>query len=46
VSLQVRVFCPPLEQARDQIASRPFVTLSVIEVPVVKAPIPSLERRR
>jgi hypothetical protein len=34
VNVQVRRFSPPLEQAPDQIASRPFVTLSVIDVPV------------
>ena len=33
---------PPLEQAPDQIASRPFVTLSVIDVPVVNDPDPEL----
>jgi hypothetical protein len=33
----VHVFAlfPPLEHAPDQIASRPFVTLKVIDVPVV-----------
>ena len=35
VKVQVFVLFPPLEQAPDQIASRPFVTLSVIEAPVV-----------
>jgi len=33
VNVQVRCLSPPLEQAPDQIASRPFVTLSVIDVP-------------
>ena len=35
--MNVHVFAllPPLEHAPDQIASRPFETLSVIEVPVV-----------
>lgn len=32
VKTHVRALAPPLEQAPDQIASRPFVTLSVIEV--------------
>ena len=35
VKVQVRVFCPPLEQAPDQITSRPLLALMVIEVPVV-----------
>ena len=35
MKVQVFVLFPPLEQAPDQIASRPFVTLSVIEAPVV-----------
>jgi hypothetical protein len=35
VSVNVQLFCllPPLEHAPDQMASRPFVTLSVIDVP-------------
>src|SRR5207247_470826 len=33
---------PPLEQAPDQIAPRPFVTLSVIDVPVVNVAEPVL----
>ena len=33
--VHVLVLLPPLEQAPDQIASRPFVTLSVIEVPTL-----------
>ena len=42
VKVQVLVFWPPLEQAPDQIASRPFVTLSVIDVPIVNdaEPVP------
>jgi hypothetical protein len=36
VNLHVLVLFPPLEQAPDQIASRPLVTLNVIEVPVLK----------
>src|SRR5262249_36561807 len=37
VTVNVHVFAlrPPLEQAPDQIASRPFETLSVTDVPVV-----------
>ena len=34
VKVQVRTLLPPLEQAPDQIAERPLVTLSVIVVPV------------
>ena len=33
VRVQLFVLFPPLEQAPDQTASRPFETLSVIEVP-------------
>ena len=33
---------PPLEQAPDQIASRPLVTLSVIDVPVANDAEPVL----
>jgi hypothetical protein len=33
VKVQFLVLLPPLEQAPDQIASRPFETLSVIDVP-------------
>src|SRR5262245_25045954 len=36
VNVQVLRFDPELEQAPDQIASRPFVTLSVMLVPVAK----------
>jgi hypothetical protein len=35
VNVHVLLLSPPLEQAPDQIASRPFVTLSVIDVPVL-----------
>jgi hypothetical protein len=42
VNVHVFVFVPPLEQAPDQIASRPFVTLSVIRVPVVNDADPEL----
>jgi hypothetical protein len=34
VNVHAFALLPPLEQAPDQIASRPFVTLSVIDVPV------------
>jgi hypothetical protein len=40
VNVHVRRFSPPLEQAPDQIASRPFVTLSVIDVPVLNVAVP------
>src|SRR5438046_1656849 len=36
VNVQVLALFPPLEQAPDQMASRPFETVSVIDVPVVK----------
>ena len=42
VNVHVFVLFPPLEHAPDQIASRPFETLSVIEVPVVNDPDPEL----
>jgi hypothetical protein len=44
VSVNVHVFVlfPPLEQAPDQIVSRPFETLSVIEVPVANGADPVL----
>jgi hypothetical protein len=44
VSVNVHVFVlfPPLEQAPDQMASRPFVTLSVIAVPVANDADPLL----
>jgi hypothetical protein len=40
VNVHVFVLLPLLEQAPDQIASRPFVTLSVIDVPVPKDAVP------
>ena len=40
VNVQVRLFSPPLEQAPDQIASRPFDTLSVIDVPTLNEALP------
>ena len=42
VNVQLFVLFPPLEHAPDQIASRPFVTLSVIAVPPVNDPDPVL----
>ena len=42
VNVQVLVLLPPLEQAPDQMASRPFVTLSVINVFVAKPAEPVL----
>ena len=42
VNVHVFVLFPPLEHAPDQIAPRPFVTLRVIEVPVVNDPDPEL----
>jgi hypothetical protein len=42
VNRQVLVLFPPLEHAPDQTASRPFVTLSVIAVPVAKLAVPVL----
>ena len=42
VNVQVFVSFPPLEQAPDQIASRPFETVSVIEIPVVNDADPVL----
>ena len=42
VNVQVRVLLPPLEQAPDQMASRPPATLSVIDVPLVKLAEPVL----
>jgi hypothetical protein len=43
-SVNVHVFAllPPLEQAPDQIASRPFETASVIDVPVANDADPVL----
>lgn len=40
VSVQLFVLDPPLEQPPDQMASRPLLTLSVMEVPVVKLALP------
>jgi len=42
VKVHVLVLFPPLEHAPDQIASRPFDTLSVIEVPVLNDADPEL----
>jgi len=42
VNVQVLRLLPPLEQAPDQIASRPFETLRVIEAPVVNDAEPVL----
>jgi len=42
VNVHVRRLLPPLEQAPDQIASRPFDTLSVIDVPVANEADPVL----
>ena len=42
VNVHVLVLLPPLEQAPDQMASRPLDTLSVIEVPTVKDADPLL----
>jgi hypothetical protein len=42
VNVHVRLLLPPLEHAPDQIASRPFVTLSVIDVPAANDAEPLL----
>ena len=42
VNVQVLALLPPLEQAPDQMASRPFVTLSMTPVPLVKLADPVL----
>ena len=42
VNAHVLLLFPPLEHDPDQIASRPFETLSVIAVPVVNDPDPEL----
>ena len=42
VNTQVFLLLPPLEQAPDQTASRPFETASVIDVPVVNDADPVL----
>jgi hypothetical protein len=36
VNVQVLSFSPPLEQAPDQMASRPFETVNVMDVPIAK----------
>lgn len=40
VNVHERTLLPPLEQAPDQMASRPFVTLSVIDVPTLNVAVP------
>src|SRR5438093_4563518 len=45
VNVQVLALAPPLEQAPDQMASRPFETVRVIEVPVVKDADPVVPTR-
>jgi hypothetical protein len=42
VNAHVFVLFPPLEHAPDQIASRPFETLNVIDVPLVNDADPLL----
>jgi hypothetical protein len=42
VNVQVFALLPPLGQVPDQIASRPLVTLSVIDVPVLNVAEPVL----
>jgi hypothetical protein len=42
VNVQVLVLLPPLEQAPDQMASRPLETCKVIEVPVANEAVPLL----
>ena len=42
VNLHVFTLLPPLEQAPDQIALRPFDTVNVIDVPVVNVAEPVL----
>jgi hypothetical protein len=42
VNVHVFALPPPLEQAPDQIASRPFVTLNVTDAPVLKEADPVL----
>jgi hypothetical protein len=42
VNVQVFTLFPPLEHAPDQMASRPLLTLNVIDVPVVKEAEPEL----
>ena len=42
VNVQLLVLLPPLEQAPDQMASRPLETRNVIEVPVGNEAVPLL----
>jgi hypothetical protein len=42
VNVQVFTLLPPLEQAPDQTVSRPFVALSVIDVPALNAAEPAV----
>jgi hypothetical protein len=42
VNVHVLLLFPPLEHAPDQIASRPFETLSVIAVPVANEAVPEV----
>ena len=42
MNVQLLVLLPPLEHAPDQMASRPFVTLNVIAVPVANDAEPLL----
>ena len=42
VNVQVFVLFPPLEQAPDQMTSRLFVALSVIDAPIVNEAAPVL----
>ena len=42
MNVHVFVLLPPLEHAPDQMASRPFETLSVIDVPTVNDADPEL----
>ena len=42
MNVHVFLLLPPLEQAPDQMASRPFDTLSVIDVPVANEADPEL----
>src|SRR5437868_5875112 len=45
VNAQVFAVLPPLEQAPDQMTSRPFVAWSVIRVPIAKLPEPVVPTR-
>ena len=42
MNVQLRVLLPPLEQAPDQIASRPLLTVNVMAVPAANVPEPLL----